>query len=120
MDSVQDLRPLRDSSSSSTSEESSTSLLQSRESKYPIRPLYCGGTFLLNIQFLAVIDIFPSFISQVCGLPAEYCEFNPPNQFKNCIPWLLEHSPKIYPHLELQGLFSFSFRTPCNIVPITQ
>lgn len=59
MDTGQDLHSLRDSSSPNSSEEesseSSTSLLQSRESKYPIRPLYCGGIFLLNIQHLKII-----------------------------------------------------------------
>lgn len=33
----------------------------------------------------------------VCGLPPEYCEFNP--DFEKCKPWILQNCPNIYPEL---------------------
>lgn len=36
-------------------------------------------------------------LCQVCGLPAEYCEFGP--DFNRCKPWLIEHCPELYPEL---------------------
>ncbi|XP_022729798.1 translation machinery-associated protein 22-like isoform X2 [Durio zibethinus] len=34
---------------------------------------------------------------QVCGLPAEYCEFGP--EFDKCKPWLIQNAPDLYPDL---------------------
>ncbi|KAG0484701.1 hypothetical protein HPP92_008780 [Vanilla planifolia] len=34
---------------------------------------------------------------QVCGLPAEYCEFGP--DFEKCKPWLIQNAPNLYPDL---------------------
>ncbi|XVF48995.1 hypothetical protein PTKIN_Ptkin03bG0233100 [Pterospermum kingtungense] len=34
---------------------------------------------------------------QVCGLPAEYCEFGP--EFDKCKPWLIQNAPELYPDL---------------------
>ncbi|XVE97980.1 hypothetical protein REPUB_Repub03eG0065700 [Reevesia pubescens] len=34
---------------------------------------------------------------QVCGLPAEYCEFVP--EFEKCKPWLIQNAPDLYPDL---------------------
>ncbi|ONK80952.1 uncharacterized protein A4U43_C01F23630 [Asparagus officinalis] len=34
---------------------------------------------------------------QVCGLPAEYCEFGP--DFEKCKPWLVRNAPDLYPDL---------------------
>ncbi|KAK8970448.1 hypothetical protein KSP40_PGU022060 [Platanthera guangdongensis] len=45
------------------------------EKPEPVRVLYC----------------------QVCGLPAEYCEFGP--DFDKCKPWLFDNAPYLYPDL---------------------
>lgn len=45
------------------------------EKPEPVRVLYC----------------------QVCGLPAEYCEFGP--DFEKCKPWLIDNAPYLYPDL---------------------
>lgn len=34
---------------------------------------------------------------QVCGLPAEYCEFG--SEFDKCKPWLIQNAPDLYPDL---------------------
>ncbi|MBA0604043.1 hypothetical protein Godav_016735 [Gossypium davidsonii] len=34
---------------------------------------------------------------QVCGLPAEYCEFG--SEFDKCKPWLIQNVPDLYPDL---------------------
>ncbi|KAL0924051.1 hypothetical protein M5K25_004855 [Dendrobium thyrsiflorum] len=34
---------------------------------------------------------------QMCGLPAEYCEFGP--DFEKCKPWLIQNAPDLYPDL---------------------
>ncbi|PKA58991.1 hypothetical protein AXF42_Ash001084 [Apostasia shenzhenica] len=45
------------------------------EKPEPVRVLYC----------------------QVCGLPAEYCEFGP--DFEKCKPWIIQNAPDLYPDL---------------------
>ncbi|KAI0522657.1 hypothetical protein KFK09_005042 [Dendrobium nobile] len=45
------------------------------EKPEPVRVLYC----------------------QMCGLPAEYCEFGP--DFEKCKPWLIQNAPDLYPDL---------------------
>jgi len=45
------------------------------EKPQPVRVLYC----------------------QVCGLPAEYCEFGP--DFEKCKPWLIQNAPDLYPDI---------------------
>ncbi|XP_052199738.1 translation machinery-associated protein 22 [Diospyros lotus] len=45
------------------------------EKPQPVRVLYC----------------------QVCGLPAEYCEFG--SDFEKCKPWLIQNAPDLYPDI---------------------
>ena len=33
----------------------------------------------------------------VCSLPPEYCEFNPPEVFEKCLPWILENCREVLP-----------------------
>ncbi|CAI5509767.1 unnamed protein product [Closterium sp. Naga37s-1] len=42
----------------------------------------------------------------VCGLPPEFCEFGP--DFNKCKPWLLEHTPELYPDLAAEKLKELS------------
>eukprot|EP00252_Welwitschia_mirabilis_P016235 TRINITY_DN3580_c0_g1_i1.p1 TRINITY_DN3580_c0_g1~~TRINITY_DN3580_c0_g1_i1.p1 ORF type:complete len:195 (+),score=44.43 TRINITY_DN3580_c0_g1_i1:329-913(+) len=39
---------------------------------------------------------------QVCGLPAEYCEFGP--DFEKCKPWLIQNAPHLYPDLVKEAM----------------
>jgi len=49
-----------------------------KDERYPLKVIYCGE----------------------CGLPPELCEYNPPEVFEKCKPWLREHAPDVYPELQ--------------------
>mmetsp|Transcript_9088 Transcript_9088/g.13268 ORF Transcript_9088/g.13268 Transcript_9088/m.13268 type:complete len:200 (-) Transcript_9088:1131-1730(-) len=63
-------------------DEEEVGTVQDKDPRYPIQVLYCA----------------------VCGMPPELCEYNTPQDFERCKPWLAVNVPEMYPDLKLSEI----------------
>jgi len=70
--------------------------------------LYCGGEYrgrqlkrrgaCGRRQPCHSHNLFPLPFS-VCSIPPEFCEYNPPELYADCLQWQAEHHPELLPEV---------------------
>lgn len=42
---------------------------------------------------------FPLCLPSVCSIPPEFCEYNPPDLYADCLRWRAKHHPELLPEV---------------------